>query len=125
MSTYWRTQIAVAAGVLTIMLITAISRWFVMPMYKGAFIVAAVLLMALAFMQVHMRQQVHHANYSGPEISPRDMRFANSMFGAYGIRRLHKRTYERSTLRSWFLSLLFAWIVCVAVALLDLVVRHR
>jgi uncharacterized membrane protein YqhA len=47
------------------MLITAISRWLVTPMYKGAFIVAAVLLMALAFMQVHMRQQVHHANYSG------------------------------------------------------------
>ena len=96
-----------------------------MPIYKIAFGVAAVLLVALVFIQVNMRRQVHDANYGNEEVGPWDVRFANNMFGRYGIWNLHKRSFERSTLRSWFLGLFVAWIVSVAVALLDLIVAHR
>jgi hypothetical protein len=88
-----------------------------MPMYKIAFIVAAALLAVLAFIQVTMRRQVHEANYGNPEISPWDVRFANDMFGQYGIWNLHKRAFERSALRSWFLALSVAWLVSALFAI--------
>ena len=125
MSTYWKAKVAVAVEVLVIMLIAAIGQRLDVPLYKSAFSVAAALLVALALMQVHMRRQVHQANYGNDEINPWDMRFVNSMFGVHGIWSQHKRAYEQSSVRSWFLGLFFAWIVYVAVALLDLIVRHH
>jgi hypothetical protein len=90
-----------------------------MVLYQLAFVAAAVLFIALVFMQVIMQRQVHHANSGNQEISPWDVRFANNMFGRYGIWNLHRRAYERSKLRSLFLVLAVAWIVSVSVALLD------
>ncbi len=90
-----------------------------MVLYKIAFGVAVVLFASLAFLQVIMQRQVHHANYGNQEISPWDVRFANNMFGRHGIWNLHRRAYERSKLRSLFLVLAVAWIVSVSVALLD------
>jgi hypothetical protein len=73
-----------------------------MPLYEAAFVAAVALFAALTFMQVMMRQQVHHARFGSHEISPWNERFSNSLFGQYGIWNLHKRTYERSGLRSSF-----------------------
>lgn len=47
-----------------------------MPLYESAFGVAVVLFAALAFMQVMMRQQVHHARFGNQEIGPSDVRFS-------------------------------------------------
>lgn len=107
------------------MVIAEIGHRLDVPLYKSAFSVAAVLLVVLALMQVHMRRQVHHANYGNDAVNPWDTRFVNSMFGIYGIWNQHKRAYEQSGIRSWFLGLLFAWIVCVALAVLDLAVSHH
>jgi len=86
-----------------------------MPLYEMAFGVAVVLFAALAFMQVMMRQQVHHARFDNQEISPSDVRFANNLFGQYGIWNLHKRAYKRSALRSVYVAASVAFLVCAIV----------
>lgn len=88
-----------------------------MPTYLIAFIISGVLLAALVFMQETIRRQVHEANYGFQEISPWDLRFANDM-GI--IWKLHKRAFEHSVLRSWFLALFAAWIASVLFAVVDL-----
>jgi hypothetical protein len=94
----------------------------IMPTYLIAFIISGVLLAALAFMQVTMRRQVHEANYGIQEISPWDVRFANDL-GI--IWKLHKRAFEHSALRSWFLALSAAWIASVLFAVVDLLLTSR
>src|SRR5689334_8955703 len=98
-----------------------------MPLYEKAFILSGVLLVPLAFIQVVMRRQAHDANYGigGSVISPWDARFANAMFGRYGIWSLHKKAYERSVLRLSFVALGVAWLVSVMVATLIFVLAHR
>ncbi|SRR6266496_5780133 len=88
-----------------------------MPLYEIAFVAAVVLLAALSFMQVMMRQQVHHARFGNQEISPWNERFSNNLFGQYGIWNLHKRAYERSLLRSSFWLVSIAFLVSVMLAL--------
>jgi hypothetical protein len=97
-----------------------------MPLYEIAFGVAAVLFATLSFMQVMMRQQVHHARFGNQEINPSDVRYSNDIFGQYGIWNLHKRTYERSALRSSFVAASVAFLVCAIVGVCDfLFVRYR
>ncbi len=96
-----------------------------MPLYEIAFGVAVVLFAALAFMQVMMRQQVHHARFGNQEIGPTDVRFSNSLFGQYGIWNLHKRAHDRSALRSSYVAASVAFLVCAIVGVCDfLFVRY-
>jgi len=78
-----------------------------MPVYLIAFILSGLLLVALVFIQVTMRQQVHEANYGHQEVSPWDVRYANDMGTIW---KLHKRAFEHSALRSWFIALSSAWV---------------
>jgi hypothetical protein len=96
-----------------------------MPLHEIAFVVSGLLVIPLALIQLTMRRQVHDANYGSPEISPWDVRFVNSMFGQHGIWILHKRTFQRSALRSWCMALCIAWLVSVMVAIISLVLAHR
>lgn len=96
-----------------------------MPLYEITFGVVAVLFFALVFMQVMMRQQVHHARFGNQEISPSDVRFSSDLFGQHGIWNLHKRAYERSALRSSFVAASVAFLVCTIVGICDfLFVRY-
>jgi hypothetical protein len=92
-----------------------------MPLYEIAFGVAVVLCAALTFMQVIMRQQVHQARFGNQGISPWDVRFSNDLLGQFGIWKLHKRAYERSALRSSFVTVSVALSVSMIVGIWDLV----
>ena len=96
-----------------------------MPLYEIAFVAAIVLFAALSFMQVMMRQQMHHARFGNQETSPWDVRFSNNLFGQYGIWKLHKRANERSGLRSTFVAASAALLVSIIVGVCDfLYVRY-
>jgi hypothetical protein len=84
-----------------------------MPLYEIAFGSAIVFFAALSFMQVMMRQQVHHARFGDQAISPSDVRFSNNLFGQYGIWNLHKRAYERSALRYSFVAASMVFLVSI------------
>jgi hypothetical protein len=102
-----------------------ISELAIMPVYEIAFVAAVVLFVALSFVQVMMRQQVHHARFGNQEVSPLDVRFSNNLFGQYGIWKLHKRAYERSGLRSTFVAASVAFLVSIMVGVCDfLYVRY-
>ena len=90
-----------------------------MPIYKIAFGVVVVLVTVLAFMQVTLRRQAHEATYGNQGISPRDVRYANSLLGQNGIWNLHKRAYKRSGLRSLFLIVSGMVVLSFLVALCD------
>jgi hypothetical protein len=96
----------------------------IMPLYGIAFVVAVVLLAALVFMQVVMRQQVHHARFGNQQISPWDVRFSNNLFGQFGIWKLHKRAYERSAVRFVFATVSIALLVSTVVGIWDFVYLH-
>lgn len=95
-----------------------------MPLYEIAFGVAVILFSALGFMQHVMRQQVHHARFGSQEISPRDVRYSNPLFGRYGIWTLHKHAYERSGLRSSFVGVSLALLLSLTVGLCNLLYRR-
>jgi hypothetical protein len=92
-----------------------------MSVYRIAFILSSLSLAALAFIQITMRRQVHGANYGHQEISPWDVRYANDMGNIW---RLHKRAFERSALRSWFIVLFVAWIGSSLLAVVGFVVSR-
>lgn len=74
-----------------------------MQLYQVAAGTAAIFFLALCFMQVIIRNQVHRAKFGSKEIKPWDVRFGNSFLGPQGTWQLHKRAYKRSTLRSMFI----------------------
>ena len=88
-----------------------------MPFYEMSLLMAIGLSAVLAFLQVLMRQQVHQARFGNQEISPWDNRFSNDLLGRSGIWKLHRHVYERSLLRSLFVTVLVALILCVAAAI--------
>lgn len=96
-----------------------------MPVYEIASLISVVLFFVLSFLQVIMRQQVHQARFGNQEISPWDVRFSNSLLGQYGIWNLHKRAYERSFLRSFFIAISLALLACVIVAVGSFLIRRE
>jgi len=96
-----------------------------MQTYKAALTVAlAVWFFALVFLQEIMRRQVQDANYGKQEISPFDVRFANNLFGAYGIWSQHKRLHARSRLRMCFLIALAAFIALLILGASSYIYAH-
>jgi hypothetical protein len=86
-----------------------------MPLYEIAFVAAVILFGAISFIQVRMRQQVHHARFGNQKISPWDRHFSNNLLGLYGIWNLHKRAYERSDLRVTLVAVSVAFLVSIIV----------
>jgi len=70
-----------------------------------------VLFFSLVLIAEAMRRRVHEARYQNQQISPWDVRFQNDLLGQYGIWNSHKRLYQRSSLRSWFWTVLIALFV--------------
>ena len=91
-----------------------------MPLYQVALICSVLLVFPLAVIQVILRRQVNDANYGigSSEPSPWDPRCVSGMFGKHGIWIAHKKTYERSSLRSLLLVLSATWLLSVVVAVL-------
>jgi hypothetical protein len=90
-----------------------------MSMYEIAFVSAVIFFGALTFIQVRMREQVHHSRFGDQQISPWDRRFSNNLLGLYGVWKLHKRAFERSGLRSAFVAASVAFLVSVIVGVCD------
>jgi hypothetical protein len=96
-----------------------------MPLYEIAFVAAAILLAALSFMQVRMREQVHHARFGNQQISPWDWHFSSNLLGLHGIWKLDKRAYERSGLRSTFVAASAALLVSIVVGVCEILYVHH
>lgn len=92
-----------------------------MQLYQVAAGAAAILFLALCFMQVILRNQVHRAKYGNEKIQPWDVRFGNTFLGSNGTWMLHKRAYERSILRSTFI-VVCAGLIASLLLLLSLIV---
>jgi hypothetical protein len=97
-----------------------------MPLDEIAFVVGGVLLGGLSLMQERMLRQVQQSDVRHKEISFWNWHFAHNLFGLPRIWKLHKRTYERSSLRSWFVAVFITFLVFLILVVYELLyVRSR
>ena len=91
-----------------------------MPLDEIAFVVGAVLLGCLSLMQERMLRQVQQSHIGDKEISFWNWHLSHNLLGLPRIWKLHKRTYKRSSLRSWFVAVFITFLVFLIVVVYDL-----